>query len=48
MKISHKQTHLGSDEHKEHHNEKWREDANKYITDKTRHFDLRKSMNKII
>ena len=42
MKISDKQTHLGSDEHKNHHNEIWREDATKYITYKTRHFQSEK------
>ena len=34
MKLSDKHTHLGSDEHKNHHNKIWCEDCNEYITDK--------------
>ena len=38
MPLSDKQIHLSSDEHKNHHNKIWCELCEKYITDKTRHF----------
>ena len=38
MHISNKLFHLNSDNHKNRHNKVWCEDCNKYISDKTRHF----------
>ena len=38
MPLSDKQIHLSSDEHKNHLNKIWCELCDKYITDKTRHF----------
>ena len=38
MLLSDKQTHLDSVEHKYNHIKTWCEDCNKYISDKTRHF----------